>query len=248
MFKDARSIAVDPYGNIYVGEYSGGRIQVFDAQGKFVTQWLGDAETPLRGLAVDRQGIVYAVQGGQVHRYEGATGDTLGTLEYAQGRGFDDLAAGADGGLVAAWYNNRDDLVRFDAEGQVFQVIQGAISGQSGESELNTRVAVDGLGNIYALGTFNDAVFKFNPQGRFMTRFGSTGDEPGQFRAPGSVAVDGQGRVYVGDIKGVQVFDSDGRYLERIEVDGVPSGLAFSDAGDLFVAARMQVIVFKINP
>jgi hypothetical protein len=248
MFKDARSIAVDPDGNIYVGEYSGGRIQVFDAQGKFVTQWLVDPETPLRGLAVDRQGIVYAVQGGQVRRYEGATGDALGILEYAQGRGFDDLAAGADGGLVAAWYNNRDDLVRFDAEEQVIQIIQGAISGQSGESELNTRVAVDGLGNIYALGTFNDAVFKFNPQGRFLTRFGSAGDEPGQFRAPGSIAVDGQGRVYVGDIKGIQVFDSDGRYLERIEVDGVPSGLAFSDAGDLFVAARTQVIVFKINP
>src|SRR5438477_2507334 len=30
MFKDARSVAVDASGKIYVGEYSGGRIQVFD--------------------------------------------------------------------------------------------------------------------------------------------------------------------------------------------------------------------------
>ena len=109
-------------------------------------------------------------------------------------------------------------------------------------------MAVDGLGNVYALGTFNDAVFKFNSQGKFLTRFGSAGSELGQFRAPSSIAVDGQGRVYVGDIKGIQVFDSNGRYLELIEVEGVPSGLAFNDANDLFVAARTQVIVFKINP
>jgi LSD1 subclass zinc finger protein len=248
LFEDARSIAVDPDGNIYVGEYTGGRIQVFDPQGKFVTQWTVDAEMPLRGLAVDRQGIVYVVQGGQIDRYDGSSGDALGTLEYAQGWGFDDVAVVADGGLVAAWYNNRDDLVRLDDEGQLSLVIPGAISSQSGDSELNTRVAVDGLGNIYALGTFNDAVFKFNAQGRFLTRFGSAGDEPGQFRAPGSIAVDGQGRVYVGDFKGIQVFDSNGRYLELIEFKGVPSGLTFSDSGDLFVAARTQVFVFKINP
>ncbi|HEX7174491.1 MAG TPA: hypothetical protein VF240_04315, partial [Pyrinomonadaceae bacterium] len=36
-FKDARSIAVDGAGRIYVGEYSGGRIQVFDGAGKFIT-------------------------------------------------------------------------------------------------------------------------------------------------------------------------------------------------------------------
>jgi hypothetical protein len=137
--------------------------------------------------------------------------------------------------------------VRFDDGGLVVWTIQQAISGQSGDSELNIRVAIDGLGNVYALGTFNDAVFKFSSQGRFLTRFGSAGEEPGQFQAPSSIAVDGHGLVYVGDIKGIQVFDSNGRYLERVEVDGVPSGLAFNDAGELFVAARTQVIVFKIN-
>jgi hypothetical protein len=207
-----------------------------------------DPETPLRGLAVNRQGVVFAVQGGRIDRYEGATGEALGTLEYAGGWGFDDVAAGADGGIVTAWYANRDDLVRFDKEGRVLQTIPEAISGQSGDSELNTRVAVDGLGNVYALGTFNDAVFKFDSQGRFQTRFGSAGDEPGQFRAPSSIAVDGRRLVYVGDFKGIQVFDSDGRYLERIQVEGVPSGLAFNDSGDLFVAARTQVLVFRINP
>ena len=66
MFTDARSIAVDGAGRIYVGEYTGGRIQVFDPAGKFLSQWtVGDRKTLLRGLAADRKGTVYLVHGGR---------------------------------------------------------------------------------------------------------------------------------------------------------------------------------------
>ena len=77
MMKDARSIALDGKGNIYVGEYIGGRIQVFDATGKFLTQWMVDTKMPLRGLAADRKGTVYVVQRGAITRYEGETGTVI---------------------------------------------------------------------------------------------------------------------------------------------------------------------------
>jgi streptogramin lyase len=220
---------------------------VFDSSGQFISLWMIDAQTPLRGLSADRRGTVYVVQGGEIFRHEGESGRLLGQVEYAEGRGFDDVAVTADGGLVAAWYKNRDDIVRFDAQGNLVQTIPAAISGQSGDSELDTRVAVDGLGNIYALGTFNRAVFKFAPEGRFITRFGSHGDEPGQFGAPNGIAVDGQSRVYVSDFKGIQVFDSDGRYLDLIDVDGPAFGMAFNDQGELFVAARHKVIKYVLQ-
>ncbi len=248
LFTDARHIAVDGEGNIYVGEYSDGRVQVFDAAGEFVSLWMVDTETPLRGLAADRQGTVYVVRGGEILRYEGATGQFLGQVEYAEGRGFDDVVVAADGGLVAAWRMHRDDIVRFDAQGTVILTIPAAISEQSGDNELNTRVAVDGLGNIYALGTFNDAVFKFTPDGKFATRFGGDGDDPGQFRAPRAIAVDGQGRVYVSDFKGIQVFDADGRYLDLIKSDGPAFGMVFNDQNELLVAARHQVIKYVLQP
>ena len=123
-------------------------------------------------------------------------------------------------------------------------MIRAAISGQTDRSELNARVACDGLGQIYALGTFNDAVFKFSPEGKFLTQFGGDGDQPGQFRAPDAIAVDSQGRVYVGDFKGVQVFDANGRYLELIKVKGAASGMVFNDRDELFVVARTQVYKF----
>lgn len=247
MFKDARSIALDGSGRIYVGEYSGGRIQVFDPTGKFITQWAVDPKMPLRGLAADRNGVVYVVQSGKISRHQGETGNRLGHIDYADGWGFDDLTATADGGLVAAWYRNRDDIVRFNSGGQVVRTIRAAISSASGESELDTKVAMDGLGNIYALGTFNDAVFKFGPDGKFVTRFGDAGEQPGQFRAASAIAVDGRGRVYVSDIKGIQVFDSNGRYMTVFKPEGSASGMVFNDKGELFIAARRHVLRYTIN-
>jgi streptogramin lyase len=247
MMTDARSIALDGKGRIYVGEYLGGRIQVFDPSGQFITQWMVDPKMPLRGLAADRKGVVYVVQRGTITRYEGETGKSLGEIEYSEGGGFDDIRATPDGGLICSWYRSRDDIVRFDAEGKAVRTIRAAISTIADRSELNTRVAVDGLGNIYALGTFSNGVFKFSPDGKFLNRFGSQGQQPGQISAAHAIAVDGKGRVYVSDTKGVQVFDSDGRYLTVFKPDGLAFSMIFNDQNELFIAARNKVIKFALN-
>jgi len=246
-FKDARSIAVDAEGRIYVGEYSGGRVQVFDSAGKFLTQWMADTKMPLRGLAADRRGTVYVVQRNKITRYEGMTGKALGELSDGRRAGFDDVWVTADGGLVASSGSIQDDIIRFDSSGQVSKIITKAISGQTDNSEIGMRVAADGVGNVYALGSHNNAVFKFSPDGRYLTQFGGRGDEQGQFRAPGAIAVDNQGRVYVSDFKGVQVFDPNGRYLSLIKVKGAASGMIFNDRNELFVVARTQVFKFSVS-
>lgn len=246
-FKDARSIAVDGKGRIYVGEYTGGRVQVFDAEGTFITQWMVDLKMPLLQLAADRQGTVYVVQGGTISRYKGTTGQPLGKMSNAPEGGFiGDMALAMDGGMVIVQHG--EDIVRLNSSGRVVQTIKAAISTQSGDSELSTRVGVDGLGNIYAMGRFNNAVFKFGPNGKYLTRFGGEGDQPGQFRALDAIAVDGQGRVYVADIKGVQVFDNNGRYIDTFKLEqDAPFGMIFNDRNELFIAARKQVYKFAIN-
>ena len=247
MFTDARSIAVDGTGRIYVGEYTGGRIQVFDPDGKFLTQWsIGDRKTILRGLAADRKGTAYVVHGGRVGLHRGESGEKLGQLEYEKS-GFDDVTATADGGLVTASHGGRDDIVTFDANGKLIQTIPAAISSASGDSELSMRVAADGSGSIYALGRFNNAVFKFTRDGKFVNRFGGSGDQPGQLRSAYSIAVDGYGRVYVGDIKGIQIFDADGRYLTILNLKGMAFGMVFNDKNELFVIARDRVIKYAVQ-
>ncbi|MGZ5437835.1 MAG: hypothetical protein ACXWID_18480 [Pyrinomonadaceae bacterium] len=247
MMTDARSIGVDGNGNIYVGEYLGGRVQVFDANGNFVTQWMVDRKMPLRGMAVDRKGTVYIVQRGTITRYEGQTGNPMGALQ-SESAGFDDVGATPDGGLIAASYRSgSDNVVRFNSSGNATLTIPKAISTIADRAELDTRVAVDGLGNIYALGRFAEAVFKFSPEGKFLNRFGGAGNEAGQLRAAHTIAVDGKGRVFVSDIKGIQVFDSNGRYLTVFKVDGPAFGMVFNDKNELVVAARNKVVKLALN-
>jgi hypothetical protein len=245
MFADARAIAVDPNGAIYVGDYSGGRVQVFDPEGKFVTQWLVDTKMPLVAMAADRKGGVYVVQRGEISRYEGATGKPLGRK--GGGSFYEDVVAMPDGSFLAWQATPRGNIVRLDANLQTTRTIQGAISNQTDDLALNARLAADGQFNIYALETMHDAVFKFAPDGKYLSRFGSSGDAPGQFRATWSIAADGQGRVYVGDFNGIQVFDSNGRYLATIKhAGGAAFGMTFDDHNDLFVAARDRVL--KLRP
>jgi DNA-binding beta-propeller fold protein YncE len=247
MMTDARSIGIDEQGRIYVGEYQGGRVQVFDTNGKFITQWMVDRKMPLRGLAADRNGTVYVVQRGKISRYRGDNGEPLGDISYSGGDGFDDVRTTPDGGLVCAWYRGDDNIVRFDSQRREVRTITKAVSTAADRSELDTRVAVDGLGNIYALGTFSETVFKFNPEGKFVNRFGGSGHQPGQFSAAHSIAVDGKGRIFVGDIQGIQVFDSDGRFLTVIKVDGPAFGMVFNDQNELLVAARNKVIKYQLK-
>jgi|HubBroStandDraft_6_1064221.scaffolds.fasta_scaffold20078_3 sugar lactone lactonase YvrE len=247
LFKDARSVAVDATGNIYVAEYMQRRIQVFDSEGKFVTQWMVGPQMETQSMAADRKGTVYIQGSGTIWRFEGSTGKELGHLDYPGGARFDDIAITPDGGLIASEITFEDDLVRFDTAGKTRLIIRKAVSTQSETGELDLKVATDGVGHIYALSTFSNAVYKFSTDGKYVSKFGNEGDQPGQFRAPMAIAVDGQGRVYVSDIRGIQVFDADGRYLDKIDSSGQSLGMVFDDKNDLLVAARDQVIKFAIK-
>ncbi len=243
LFTDARSIAVDNNtGNIYVGEYQGGRIQAFDSSGKFITQWMtGSEDTILRNMAAGRDGTVYAVADGHIYRYDGATGELQGQVEYSgEYTYFEDITVTPDGSL--ATIADSETVILLDNHGRTNLEIPDAVSAVSGDSELDAHIAIDGTGNIYVLGTFNNGIFKFDPSGKYINRFGSPGDEVGQFRAlaTNAIAIDGQGRIYVSDIKGIQVFDAAGRYLDLIQVDGVAFGMVFNDQGDLFVVSNYQ--------
>jgi sugar lactone lactonase YvrE len=65
-------------------------------------------------------------------------------------------------------------------------------------------------------------------------------------RSPYSIAVDGYGRVYVGDMKGIQIFDANGRYLELIQLKGMAFGIVFNDRNELFVVARDRVVKYSL--
>jgi hypothetical protein len=246
-FSDSRHIAVAGDGTIYVGDFQLGRIQRFDAEGNYISQWSIPIDTPLQGLAAGRDGIVYTIQGGHIQRYDGTSGEALGEVPY-ETFGFDDVVVDVNGRVLGTgWLSFDDRVVRFDANDEVELTINEAISGQTGRNELDLKLAVDGLGYIYVTGSFNNVVAKYSADGRFLNRFGGPGDEPGQLRAITAIAVDGQGRVYVSDIKGVQLFDENGRYLDTLSTVRPVYSMAFTPQNELLVSNGRQITRYRIN-
>ncbi len=236
-FDDVRAIGVNPTnGKIYAVNYSGGRVQAFDENGKFITQWIteknGTNRPYIGDIAVGRDGVVYTPAFGKLKKFD-ENGTFLGEIDLGNDY-IDNLDIAADGTLVVI--ANGEDILWLSSEGKVLQRLDDAVSTISEDPELDALVAVDGLNNVYVLGTFNNAVFIFDSSGKYMNRFGSEGEEDGQFRAPMAIEVDGQGRVFVSDIKGIQVFSTDGRYLDMIKVSPA-FGLAFDDQDKLYITS-----------
>ena len=236
-FEDPRGLAVDGQGHVFVADFDSGRIQRFDAQGSFLNLWSVGEKTVINALAADRQGRVYAAYKGDIAIFDGANGERLGTLTRPEEIFYyDDIRVTADGGLVAL--ASGETLLRFDSSGELVWMVEDVVQKAANDTELSATIAVDGLGNIYLVGHFTNSVFKFSPEGQYITRWGSDGDGNGQFRAPGAIAVDGRGRVYVSDMKGVQVFENDGRYVRTIPIINYAHGLAIDDQGNLWAATN----------
>jgi DNA-binding beta-propeller fold protein YncE len=84
-------------------------------------------------------------------------------------------------------------------------------------------LSVGPAGNVWVADTHYCRVAVFTPDGKRILRFGSDGDEPGQFRLVTDIAFDSSHNVYVSEYGGndrIQVFDLAGNYLRTFGTFG----------------------------
>ena len=84
-------------------------------------------------------------------------------------------------------------------------------------------------------------IVKFDKNGKYLMEWGKKGTGPGEFDTPHALAMDSQGRLYVGDRANsrIQIFTQDGKLLEVWRQFGRPSGL-FIDANDILYSADSE--------
>ncbi len=258
-FNDARYLAVDGSGTLFVADYEDDRVQAFDASGKYLSQFsVGDGKTIIHGLAADHQGHVFVAVGyvPDIQKYDGKTGQLLGKLTNPAGGEFGMLAATTTGGLAAAWYEarwglitsvegHRDDLLLFDAQGEIGMTIPSFISTQTGDSALDNYIAVDGLGKIFTLS--DGVVYVFSPQGKYVDKFDATGGQTMQYSNPRSICVDGQDRVYIGDTNVVHVYSGDGRLMADFPVRDIPDSMVVDEQGSLWLLGGDKVTKYTLS-
>jgi DNA-binding beta-propeller fold protein YncE len=132
-------------------------------------------------------------------------------------------------------------VLKLSPEGRVLMVL--GHKGQAAEGDwLFNRpadIGFDREGNLYvADGYGNSRIVKFDKNGRYVTSWGTYGTGEGEFRLPHAVVVSPEGRVYVADRENarIQVFTTDGKFLQAWDGVGYPFGLSLLPNGHLLMA------------
>lgn len=145
---------------------------------------------------------------------------------------------------------------KFSPDGELLMSLGTA--GVAGQDE-NTfdqpcDVAVAANGDIFVADGHgaggNNRIVKYNSKGEYIMEWGVTGSERGEFREPHAIAINSEGKVFVGDRYNnrVQLFDQDGNHLDYWTQFGRPSGV-YIDANDMmYVADSESNTGYQRNP
>ncbi len=145
-------------------------------------------------------------------------------------------------------------VVKFSPGGRVLLTLGKAGVAGDGPDTFNrpSDVVTAPNGDIFVAdghgGDSNARIVKLSKDGKFIKAWGKKGTAPGEFDVPHAIAIDSQGRIFVGDRSNnrVQIFDQDGNFLAEWKQFGRPSGI-FIDANDtIYVADHMSNA--KLNP
>ncbi len=212
------------------------------------------------GVAMNARGNLVILSRGNPTFLEFQTDGT-----FVRSFGDDDLLARSHGMHIDQddniWVTDvRDHVVmKLDSDGNVLMTLGS--KGQAGEwdeaagthlfSEPND-VALDSSGNVYvAQGHGGDLprVIKFNPDGEYITQWGSRGYGPGQFVAAHSIDVDQNDVIYVADRENMRIqrYDTEGNRLRTWDFDAMVCAIYWHEDGYLYITTGFDGEMAKVD-
>ena len=83
----------------------------------------------------------------------------------------------------------------------------------------------------------NNRVVKLTKDGKYIKEWGTKGSGPGQISEPHTIAMDSQGRLFVGDRENnrIQIFDQEGKFIAEWRQFGRPSGISITRDDTIYV-------------
>ena len=136
-------------------------------------------------------------------------------------------------------------VFKFSSDGEVLLTLgQQARGGSTPELLFNPNdVVIDPEdGDIFVAeshrGGMNNRIVHYSSEGRFINQWGSKGSGQGELSEPHSIAMDSQGRLFVGDRENnrIQIFSRDGAFIDEWRQFGRPSGIFITPDDKIYVA------------
>jgi len=222
---------VDVRGHVWVADRGNHRIQQFDSKGNFISKFgnldghpsslLGKFDNP-RHVEVDRAlKFVYVVdsKNNRIQQFD-INGNFVKLIgQFGSKPGQFNLPTTIEMDSKGNFFVNErgnERVQKFDSNWNPI-IAWGSKGSSNTQFCYMEHIALDKFDNVYVTDPHSDPgcsmeprVLKFDSNGNFITKFGSNGTEPGQFRDPEHLALDNEGSVYVSDRKNndIQVFSS----------------------------------------
>lgn len=249
------AVHVDRRGRILVADSAWRKVLVFDEAGQDFSILGTDGPGVLlnpRGVTSDSQGRIYVTDVSQNRvvvydengRFQLAMG-LQGQLDKPVGIAVNDALKRVYVVSTGSTATQSHKVTVFDAATGNLLFEFGGRGIADGQFNFPTNIAVDALGKVYVMDSFNFRVQIFDADGKFLFKFGSIGTGFGQFSKPKGIGVDSEGHIYVSDaaFNNVQIFDPEGRLLLFFGQMGsrpgqfwLPAGLAVDSQDRIYVA------------
>jgi PKD domain len=214
-FMGIYAIALGPSGNVYVGDYGNDRIEVFTADGTYLSQW-ATTDSPM-GLAVDGGEQVWVSAGAQVTEYT-STGAVLqqGGVHGDANNEFWNMGDLALGPLADVYEIERNEVrvQRFAAGGAALSAWGQPAGGYANQAGAADGMFDQGVGGIAVLASGEvlvanaGRVQEFTANGQFLRKYGAHPGGSFAGESPQDVAVDGQGDVFIADGQAIRRLDT----------------------------------------
>ncbi|MBN1151156.1 hypothetical protein JXA84_08075 [candidate division WOR-3 bacterium] len=249
-FQDVRYVITTQNGLVITCEYENGRVQVFDSSMNYLRQWTVGKQAYVQSFSTDGRETVFVISKGDILSYNLENGSFSDSVEIPTISAFtyEALTVLPDGNILVIY--DRENLAKLDSDFNLIWNKEKIISSNSDFYPHTCELAVDGEGYIYVFAVTNSSVFKFSPEGKFFTRFGSEGDGPGFLsHATGEpLVIDNQSNIYIEDFDGIEVFNKDGRFLTQLEVERPVYGMTIDMKNNLYTANGKKIIKYRLNP
>ena len=220
--------AMDSNRNMYVTDSFDDRIIKLNSNGKRVKSWggygVGNGKfSDIGGVTVDStRGYIY-ITDEKLHRVQkfdldGTFIASWGTEGSSSGK-FDtpkDVAVDSHGNVFIVDTNN-NRIQKFTNSGMY--ILQWGVEGnQTSQFDKPVAIAIDSEDKIYVADRNNNRIQKFDTSGNFILMWGSSGLENnnGMFNNLASITVGPQNKIYVSDYYDIQIFDSNGNYIDTL--------------------------------